>query len=218
MEHSDETAAARVVQSCTPDRGAAALAAGRAARAASAAAIVPGTLLSPALFAIRPLSASSAAGPGRDITKRSSQPPRRGGAPATTAPRSSARRVQTASSRSRSPAAPGRRPRPAPNKPRRARCARRRGWQPRLTGWPYEADAALRGSAGGPGWRSCGVKGSKEMARQASETASGAWTLLAGSERAGFNGSRRLTPKIYSRQPDMSGSLTFCLSKMVFRK
>ena len=33
------------------------------------------------------------------------------------------------------------------------------------------------------------------MARQASETASGAWTLLAGSERAGFNGSRRLTAR-----------------------
>jgi len=68
---SDETAAARVGQSCTPDRGAAAPApAGRAARTASAAAIVPGTPLSLALFATRPLSDSSAAGPGRDITKR----------------------------------------------------------------------------------------------------------------------------------------------------
>jgi len=124
---SDETAAARVVQSCTPDRGAAAPAACRAAWAASAAAIVPGTLLSLALFATRPLSDSSAAGPGRDISKGSSQPPRRGGAPAATAPRSSARRVQTASSRSRSPAAPDRRPRPAPNEPRRAHGARRRG-------------------------------------------------------------------------------------------
>ena len=67
---SDETAAARVPQSCTPGRGAAALAAGRAARAASAAAIVPGTLLSLVLFAIRPLSDSSAAGPGREISSR----------------------------------------------------------------------------------------------------------------------------------------------------
>ena len=50
-------------------REAAAPAAGRAARAASAAAIVPGTLLSLALFAIRPLSDSSEAGPGRDISK-----------------------------------------------------------------------------------------------------------------------------------------------------
>ena len=143
----------------------------------------------------RPLSDSSAAGPGRDISKRSSQPPRRGGAPATTAPRSSARRVQTASSRSRSPAAPDRRPRPAPNEPRRARCARRRGLGSQPPGWPYEADAALRGSAGGAVWQSCGVKGSEKVARQASETASGAWTLLAGSERAGFNGSRRLTAR-----------------------
>ena len=125
----------------------------------------------------------------------SSQPPRRGGAPATTAPRSSARRVQTASSRSRSPAAPDRRPRPAPNEPRRARCARRRGLGSQPPGWPYEADAALRGSAGGTLWRSCEVKGSEKVARQASETASGAWTLLAGSERAGFNGSRRLTAR-----------------------
>jgi len=62
------------------------------------------------------------------------------------------------------------------------------------------------------------VKGSKEMARQASETASGAWTLLAGSERAGFNGSRRLTPKIYSTKADMSALLTFCLSSSVFCK
>ena len=67
---SDETAAARVPQSCTPGREAAALAAGRAARAASAAAIVSGTLLSPALFAIRPLSDSSAAVLGRDISSR----------------------------------------------------------------------------------------------------------------------------------------------------
>jgi hypothetical protein len=66
---SDETAAARVGQSCTPDRGAAAPApAGRAARTASAAAIVPGTLLSLALTAIRALSDRSAAGPGRDIS------------------------------------------------------------------------------------------------------------------------------------------------------
>ena len=67
---SDETAAARVLQSCTPRRWAAtpAAPAGRAARAVSAAAIVPGTLLSLALFAIRPLSDSSAAGPWRDIS------------------------------------------------------------------------------------------------------------------------------------------------------
>jgi hypothetical protein len=174
--------------------------------------------LSLALFATRPLSDSSAAGPGRDISKRSSQPPRRGGAPATTAPRSSARRVQTASSRSRSPAAPDRRPRPAPNEPRRARCARRRGLGSQPPGWPYEADAALRGSAGGAVWQSCGVKGSEKVARQASETASGAWTLLAGSERAGFNGSRRPTPKIYSRESDRSPSLAFCLSSSVFCK
>ena len=45
---------------------------------------------------------------------------------------------------------------------------------------PYEADAALRGSAGGTLWRSCEVKGSEKVARQASETASGAWTLLTG--------------------------------------
>ena len=83
-------------------------------------------------------------------------------------------------------------------------------WQP--PGWPHEADAALRGSAGGTLWRSCEVKGSEKVARQASETASGAWTLLAGSERAGFNGSRRLTPKIYSTYGDMSPLLAFCLS------
>jgi len=89
-------------------------------------------------------------------------------------------------------------------------------WQP--PGWPHEADAALRGSAGGTLWRSCEVKGSEKVARQASETASGAWTLLAGSERAGFNGSRRLTPKIYSTYGDMSPLLAFCLSSSVFCK
>ena len=59
---------------------------------------------------------------------------------------------------------------------------------------------------------------SEKVARQASETASGAWTLLAGSERAGFNGTRRPTPKVYSTEPDMSASLTFCLSssKMLY--
>ena len=114
---SDETAAARTPQSCTPGRGAAALAAGRAARAASAAAIVPGTLLSPALFAIRPLSASSAAGPGRDISPPDPEPEPRDLEPQpepqdlepepqdlelAAAPRSSARRVHTVSSRSSS--------------------------------------------------------------------------------------------------------------------
>ena len=81
---------------------------GAAAQTASAAAIVPGTLLSPALFAIRPLSASSAAGPGRDISPPDPEPEPRDLEPQpepqdlepepqdlelAAAPRSSARRV-----------------------------------------------------------------------------------------------------------------------------
>ena len=109
-------------------------------------AVVAGAVRHPALE--RQQRSSTWAG---HLEPGSSQPPRRGGAPAATAPRSSARRVQTASSRSRSPAAPGRRPRPAPRAAPRAHGARRRGLGCRLA-VPYEANAALRGSAGGAVW------------------------------------------------------------------
>ena len=82
----------------------------------------PGTLLSLALTAIRHLSVSSAAGPGRDISPPDPEPEPRDLEPQpepqdlepepqdlelAAAPRSSARRAHAASSRSRSATAPG---------------------------------------------------------------------------------------------------------------
>ena len=145
---------------------------GRAAWAVSAAAIVPGTLLSLALFAIRPLSDSSEAGPGRDILAEK-LPTATDAVPLRPLPRQEALRD---ASKLPAPAVDRRQLRAAGRGQRqmsRAAPGAARGVRPLLAA-PYEADAALRGSAGGAVWRSCGVKRSEKVARQAPETASGA--------------------------------------------